>query len=159
MVMLRSFPAANCVLSIGGEATTWLLAQLAANSFPFHESNWETRNHSLHWLGATAGMQVCTINALASQAVVNGIGQGIFGDSHHVQRALARNMSLDRAIALPRYFTPVVTRHPSPETTDSTVSRSEGPKAETGAIISWIGFLTALVMFLFGFTQFVLRFL
>ncbi len=153
------FPAAHCTLSIGSEATTWLLTQLATHTLPLRQPEGERQAHVIHWIGPIAGMQTCVLNTLVSRAVVNGIEQGIYGDDPHVQRILSPIMSLDRASALPHRFMPVVASHPAPEAPGLVVARVERPLPPTDALASWLGFLAALVIFLFGFTQFFLRFL
>ncbi len=152
------WPGSHCTLSIGSEATTWLLAQCALNAHPRWASD-QARYHILHWLGATAGMQTCLVDTLASHAIVNGVGQGLYGEAHHVQRALAPTTSLDRSIALPQQFVPDVTQALAPETTDWAVSRMARSTPITNEWASWLGFLVTSGMCLFGFTQFLLRFL
>lgn len=153
------FPASHCTLSINSEATTWLLAQLAVNTLALGPSDGEPQTRALHWIGATSGMQTCVLNTLTSQAVVSGVRQGLYGDSPHVQRILAPMASLDRASVLPRQFLPGAASHPAPEMADVPVARLERKSPAPGGLAHWLGFLTALVMFLFGFTQFFLRFL
>lgn len=147
------------VLTTGGSPVVWLLANQAMVEAKDHATAPRTRPgpQGIVWTGATRGMEDCQFNLAVSQPVVNGLVVADGREPNHIQRALAPGMTLDRTVLFRNLALPTRDRMEVGPGIWELRSRWDERHARPAPLTSWLGFWTAVVLFLVGITRFVLN--